>query len=184
MEMPRRLLYESFQIDANRINARGTIDAMNQLEEWRDNDVIHLDMSQVAYGEASAGDHSDRAEKAAGYIYSMTLASTPRERAQLDEIERILFPSGATTQNERNDVEVVFNALKYHRILITNDGGSKRQPGGILGNADQLRALGLRVMRDSEAVEYIRERIRQRDERARRVAAYTGESLPEWVGQD
>ncbi len=79
---------------------------------------------------------------------------------------------------------MVFNAYKYERILITDDGGSRRQSGGILGNRERLRSLGIQVMRDNEAVELVKHRIIERDEFARRIASKTGEPLPDWVGKD
>jgi hypothetical protein len=184
MDMIARFIYKSFQIDTNRINARGGLEHMNQLERWRDEDVIHLDMSEVAHGEARSGNDARRSEKALGYIYSITHADTSAEQAQMRAIESILFPNGPANQNERNDVEIVFNALKYSRILVTNDGASKTQPGGIIGKRNELAALGLRIMRDFEAVEYIKSEIRRRDELARRIADHTGQPLPEWVGKD
>ncbi len=126
-----------------------------------------------------------RSQKASWMIYSMTAATTPDERDELRRIENILFDDGARTDGERNDVEIVFNAVKYMAILVTNDGGSRRQPGGILGNAVALqREFGVRVMRDTEAVAYVEEKIMNRDEIARIVAHHSGLSLPDWIGKD
>ena len=114
----------------------------------------------------------------------MTQSSTAGEQAELRAIERVLFPDGATSQSERNDAEILFNARKYTAILVTGDGGSKRQPGGILGNREALAQLGISVMTDAEAVAYTKERIAERDERLRRRADRDGTVLPAWVGQD
>ena len=117
-------------------------------------------------------------------------ATLERQRSQVKPaatgkaIERAVFPGGAASQSQRNDVDIVFNALKYGATLITNDGGSKRQPGGILGNRDRLADLGVRVMTPPEAVRLVRQRIAERDERARRSAERDGKRLPEWVGKD
>jgi hypothetical protein len=108
---------------------------MNQLERWRADGVILMDMSEVAQGEAMSGRDDRRTAKALDTIFSMTYADTPQEKQKLLEIEAILCPEGAKTQNQSNDVEIVFNALKYGRILVTADGGSKSQPGGNLGQA-------------------------------------------------
>ena len=78
----------------------------------------------------------------------------------------------------------LFNAQKYGGILVTNDGGSKRQPGGILGNARSLGKLGVRVMRAAEAVRFVRERIIVRDKNARLGTQRYDTPQPEWVGQD
>lgn len=75
-------------------------------------------------------------------------------------IEKAIFPEGAKTPNQKNDVDVVFNALKYCGILITRDGASRRQRGGILGAANQLAPHGLRIMTPEEAVDFLRSRMR------------------------
>jgi hypothetical protein len=81
-------------------------------------------------------------------------------------------------------VEIVFNARKYGCILVTNDGGSRSQPGGILGNRERLRSLGVQVLTDEEAVAFVRQLIQERDDRERERARFTGEPAPEWVGRD
>lgn len=171
-------------IDANRINARQTDPYMNQIEQWRENEVIEVLMSEVAYNEARAGGSARRAHKVSEHIYSITLADTDGEKEKLRQIEAILFPGGASTPSERNDVEIVFNATKYMRTLITADGGSRRQPGGILGNRAALARIGVKVVTAEEAVALVKERIAQRDDRARQESAMDGVPLPPWVGQD
>jgi hypothetical protein len=179
-----RFVYVAFQIDTNRINAKNGLANMNQLEAWHEAGVILMHMSLVAQEEAKAGRDSRRARKAISYIFTLTQGRTPDERAALQAAELALFPGGATNQNERNDVEVVFNAKKYGAILVTNDGGSKRQPGGILGNQNALARLGVSVMTDAEAVAHVRQKITERDTRMRRRAERDGVALPAWVGTD
>lgn len=183
--MPDRYVHKMFQIDTNRINARGGLENMNLLEQWHNDGVIKLEMSEPSLGEAFQGNSVARRNKAASYIYSITYADTPEEQETLRRIEQILFPEGANGQNQKNDVEVVFNARKYHRILVTNDGGSKTQPGGILGNVDQLRKeLGVSVVTDAQAVEIARKAIEKRDQKARYVSEKRAVPLPDWVGKD
>ena len=179
---PRRV-YLGFMIDANRINARQADPDMNQIEKWREDEVIEVLMAEVAYDEASAGGNARRSQKVSEHIYSITLPDA-EDKAEMGRIEAILFPGGAASQSEKNDVEIVFNAKKYMRRLITADGGSKRQPGGILGNRDALAAIGVTVMTGAEAVELVRQRIADRDDRARQESAMDGVPLPPWVGQD
>jgi hypothetical protein len=93
-------------------------------------------------------------------------------------------PINVSSRSELNDVEIVFNAWKYSDGLITADGGSKRQRKGILGNSDQLEKLGIRIFRDFEAVDLVKQRIVDRDSEAKVMAATTGDPLPEWVGKD
>ncbi|MBK6593629.1 MAG: hypothetical protein IPG23_13270, partial [Burkholderiales bacterium] len=85
---------------------------------------------------------------------------------------------GAKDQNQRNDVTVIYEAHKYGALLITNDGGSKTQPGGILGNRDKLKGM-VRIFSDVEAVDFIRSRILERDEMNRRIAREFALPLPE-----
>jgi hypothetical protein len=179
-----RSVYLGFIIDANRINARQADPHMNRLEVWRDNEVIELMMSESSHQEARAGGDPRRARKASIHIFSMTMASTAIEQEELRAIEKILFPGGAVTPNQRNDVDIVFNAAKYRRILITADGGSKRQPGGMLGNRAALAPLGVRIMTAEEAVEIVQQKIKDRDETARLSAKMERRPLPEWVGKD
>ena len=157
---------------------------MNQLEAWHKAGVILIHMSQIANEEAEAGGDARRSKKATSYIFSMTYGDTVDEQAEMRAIERMLFPNGADSQNERNDVEVVFNAKKYGAVLVTADGGSKRQPGGILGNRDALRRLGVSVVTDAEAVEIVRKKIAERDARLRAKAASSNSVLPSWIGSD
>ena len=184
-DMPARSVYVRLQIDTNRINARGALPSMNQLEKWRSDGVIEILTSHVAFTEMRRGGSAARSRKTEGMIFSLTQATTSGETEQLGRIQRILFPDGAQTENEKNDVEIVFNAMKYMAILVTNDGGSNRQPGGMLGNRSALkRALGVRIMSDTETAEYIREKIDERDEMARMIARQTRAPLPDWIGRD
>ena len=53
-----------------------------------------------------------------------------------------------------------------------------------MGRAEELGEAGVTVMQDCEAVQLVEGKIRLRDEKARVVAAQTGEAVPEWVGED
>ncbi|KAF0190930.1 MAG: hypothetical protein FD165_2301 [Gammaproteobacteria bacterium] len=183
--MDQRFIGLMFHIDTNRINARQKLENMNLLEKWARDDVIMLDMAEVTLSEAMAGSNAQRASKARQSIYSETLASTPQEQKMIAAIEQILFPEGADNRSKRNDVEIVFNAAKYCRILVTADGGSKTQPRGILGSAKALKnAIGIEIMSDAQAVELVQQRIRARDARCRKRSELEGAPIPVWVGQD
>ncbi len=84
--------------------------------------------------------------------------------------ETILFPGGANTANQRNDVDIVFNSVKYCVKLITNDGGSKRQSRGILGNRPALFKIGATVLTPDEAQTEVVEAIKKRDIYAKKWA--------------
>lgn len=182
--MPSRYVSLDFSIDTNRINAMQKCKAMNLLETWRKNNVIQIDMCDISQKEASKGS-AGRFEKASDYIYPITLDSH-KTSLEFAEIRKILFPTKrALTPNEENDVIVVLHAKENHCILVTNDGDSNRQPNGILGNKDRLfKDLGVKVMRDTDAVALVEQKIMERDARARRIAERTGEPIQEWVGKD
>ena len=183
--MNKRFIGLSFHIDTNRINARQKLENMNQLEKWSDNGVIRLEKSEVVLHELLVGSNSQRNKKAISGIYSMTYAESPEEKQKLIKIEEILFPKGAINDNQKNDVEIVFNAYKYCHILITNDGDSKKQPGGILGNAERLKdEVSIIVMTDQEAVTLVEKRIKNRNKNCRAVSKRTGMPLPNWIESD
>ncbi len=70
-------------------------------------------------------------------------------------------------------------------ILITDDGDSKAQPIGILGNAKELSSLyGIEVITDEDAVQKVSHLITDRDKLACSVARDTGLPVQPWVGQD
>jgi hypothetical protein len=182
---PERLLSNPyFMLDTNKINARQKLDNMNILETWKQNGVIDIIMPEVAVQEATAGNNPQRTKKAYEHIVSITLATTEEENKKLNEIRNILFPTGPIDQNQENDVNIVFNAYKYGRTLLTADGGSKKQPGGILGHKEELNAIGIRVMRDTEAVQLVKEKNKERDALAIQYSRERGTSLPNWVGKD
>ena len=170
-------------IDSNRINACGKLDAMNQLERWKNDGVILINMSGVTFKEAQAGNNPARTKKAFGHIFTTTDTSIDRNSPTYKRIELAIFPGGVRDQNEENDVKIVYEAAYYHAILITGDGNSRRQPRGILGGRDGLRDL-VQIMRDIEALEFIKAQIAKRDYYVRIEAPTSGCTLPDWVGRD
>jgi len=169
-----------FHIDANLINARQRLPAVNRLEKWCQEEVILINMSSTAHTEAQAGNSPDRVRKANTHIFTATPPVDSNEPV-FKQVEGALFPAGAADENQRNDVRVVCEAAKYHAILVTSDGGSKSQPGGILGNRSKLP---VQVMSPEEAVAFIESKIRERDEFNRQVAQEFGGELPPWTGSD
>jgi hypothetical protein len=185
--LPRLLRSPIFHLDANLINARQKLDAVNRMEHWRDEGVILLVMAGVAHEEAQAGAGGNveaRKRKAADHIYTINDVGDAKADDTYARVEAILWGQAAD-DNQANDVEVVCEAIKWHAILVTMDGGSKEQPAGILGNRDRLREqFDIRILRPEEAVEFIRGKIAERDEFNAQVAALTDTALPEWAGGD
>lgn len=184
IQMLRRMLYTPiFHIDTNLINARGRLDTMNQIEKWADDEVILVNMSGVSFKEAQAGGNAARTRKALSHIFTVTDESISPSDPMYHRIEVALFPGGAKLDNERNDVKIVYEAIHYAAILVTRDGGSRTQPKGILGSREKLKDL-LQILSDTEAVDFIRGQIQERDEFNRRVAREHGGTLPKWTGRD
>lgn len=180
----RRLHRLNFTLDANCVNARGQDPALNQLQKWKDDGLITILASETAQKEMAAGGNDTRTAKASEYVFTESAVSTDIELRLLAQVKSILFPRGVTNQNQRNDVEVVFNAGKYGRILVTNDGASASQPGGILGNRRQLAQIEIVAMPPEEAVALVNREIVVRDNLARQWAARSAAPLPAWVGKD
>lgn len=173
-----------FHLDTNRINARQNLPHMNQLEQWRADCVIILDMSGEAYDEAHAGNDMKRTEKADECIFIRANDVFGGEKQFRKELGGMLFNSTSLSEGQKRDVQILFCAKMAGAILITNDGGSKRQPGGILGHAKDLASLGIEVMTDEVAVQKVRHLLAFRDKVVRSVARDTGLQLPPWVGLD
>lgn len=53
MKQEERYVYLSFHLDSNRINARGGLLAVTQLERWHGDGVIDLELSEVAHDEVA-----------------------------------------------------------------------------------------------------------------------------------
>lgn len=82
-------------------------------------------------------------------------------------------------------MRIVADAIHYAAILVTNEGGSKSQPGGILGNRRALsQQFGVRILSAEEAVDFVRSKIRERDNFNRQVAREFGGTLPNWTDKD
>jgi len=79
MFIVERNVFLDFHIDTNRINAKSCLKYMNILERWYENDVIYIEMAEVAQNEAANRGSSLRSEKAYSYIATETLARTPDE---------------------------------------------------------------------------------------------------------
>lgn len=184
-EFRRRMLYlPILHIDTNLINARQKLLAVNQLEKWFENEVILINMPGIAHQEAKAGNNALRTAKANRQIFSVSEPAQPTD-SQFKSIEGLLFPAGAGSENQKNDVRIVVEAIVYAAILVTGDGGSKSQPGGILGHRGQLwERYRLRVLSAEEVVELVRKEIRERDTFNTELANRLGRQPPEWIGKD
>lgn len=184
LKMERRLLYTPIlHIDTNLINARGNLATMNQIEKWACDGVILVNMSNASFNEAQQGSNVRRIKKALSHIFTLVDENCNESDPKFQQIAIALFPTGIKAEKERNDVRIVWEAAKWHAILVTNDGGSKNQSGGILGNAYKIKNI-VNIMRDTEAVEFIKSKIKERDGRNIEISNLTAQALPEWTGKD
>jgi hypothetical protein len=180
MMIQRKLPLPQYFLDANRVNAKGKLPAMNQLEKWHADGVIMLQFPEPAQNEAEASGNARRTQKARQYWASLTAPTTEEEQERLRKIERIIFGDAPLSPQDRNDALNVFTARKYFAILVT-------AVRALLQAAARLRSefRGLvDVMTDESAVEHVRIRIRERDKMARKEAEYCGCPLPDWVEKD
>lgn len=181
--MIRRLLYTPvFHIDTNLLNAKQKLPEVNQLEKWANDEAILINMSSTARDESLAGNNLLRVKKANTHIFTVS-EPIDEDDPLYKRIESYIFPGGAKDENQKNDVRIVCEAKKYQAILVTNDGGSKKQPGGILGNRDKFKDLVM-VMNPMEAVKHICRYIQERDQISRQASLAEGCPLPFWVGID
>ena len=171
-----------FHIDTNLINARQKLPAVNQLEKWFEDEVILINMSSIAHGEAQADRNPMRMRKANQNICT---ATPPADATAplYQKIENALFPEGARDENQRNDVRIVCEAAKYAAILVTGDGGSKTQPGGMLGNRHKFTGI-VQILSPDEAVDLVRQKIGERDEFNVQFVKEFGGGLPTWTDND
>ncbi len=123
-----------------------------------------------------------RIRKANQNIFTAT-EPIPPSHPRYKQVEAALFPDGVRDENQRNDVRIVCEAAQYAAILVTGDGGSKKQPGGILGNRHKLKGV-VQILFPDEAVDFVREKIRERDEFNIRLVKEFGGELPPWTGRD
>lgn len=179
---PRHLFLPVFHIDTNLINARQKISELNQLERWAADGLIAINMSATARQEALAGGSERRSRKANDQIFTATEPFSESD-VLFQKVARALFPKGIDNENQRNDVRIVCEAAKYHAILVTGDGGSKTQPGGILGNRASLQGV-VTILSPGEAVDLVRQKFVERDEINKRIASETGCDIPPWTGKD
>lgn len=181
--LARRMLYiPVLHIDTNLINARQKLESINQLERWYENEVILINMSSTAHAEAKADGHPLRTRKANQQIFT---ATEPVDEGDplFGKVRDALFQGEVLDDNKRNDIQIVCEAAKYAAILVTGDGASKSQPGGILGNREKLKGI-VSILSPDEAVAFVRAKIRERDEFNVRYVKEIGGELPAYTGHD
>lgn len=180
MQIPQSVA--TFIIDTNRVNSRGGLPAMNQLEALEKRGDIKLRYTEEIWREHQGANNpkTDAASRKYPAVFHESLDERENE-AERKKITDIVFPKGLRDENDKTDVEILRVAKSWNAILVTNDGGSKRQPGGILGAKQKLANIGITIMRDTEAVEHAEREIRSRDAIELRFAVKEGREPASWV---
>jgi hypothetical protein len=145
--------YLLLHLDANAVNALQRDESLNELECLAALGEVDLEYSEIAYNEAGHGS-SFRQAKTENYTWAGLSGQPELEADWRAKIEKAIFPLGAKTDSDRNDVEVVLTVKIAGAVLVTRDGNSKTQRRGILGSRAELAALGVMVLTFSEAVTY------------------------------
>lgn len=155
-----------FLLDANACNALQQIDELNELEGLARKGVIELLYTETTWDEAQGGfteTLSDvararwqgRRDKVEQFFFHGLPGDPENQQLQQpwrDAIAKAVFPAGVQNDNMRRDVEALLTVKMAGGFFVTRDGGSKTQPGGILGHKSQLAELGIEVLNFTEAL--------------------------------
>lgn len=184
MEVSVRFVFLTFLADSNCNKSLQGREHIDQLEKWRDAGAILFDKSAPWPGKGGVAAVPARRTRGK-YPYSVDGTETPEDWKLVERIGELLYPGGPRNANSEDHVESVFKAIKYQRTLITGEVTPPSMPCRILGSTERLeRELGVQVVTDAQAVQMVRNAIRQRDDQARRTSRDYGLKLPPWVGQD
>lgn len=143
-----------FLLDANACNSLQRIDELNDLERMAAEGVIDLLYTETTWDEAQYG-CSKRMKKVNDYLFiglSIDEHSDQIQQPWRDTIAALVFPDGIRTDNQRRDVDALLTVKMSGGIFVTSDGGSKSQPGGILGFKVKLAELGIEVLNFADAL--------------------------------
>lgn len=181
-----RRLRQPFIVDTNRANTRRQLFAMNKLQQWKSDGVIRLNYTFEIQRELERCRNPKfrEASHALGVLFARS-CSAIEEKEQRDKIAGIIFPNGLKDNTDRVDVDTIRVAQLWGAIVITDDGASKRQPGGLLGATLRLhREVGVKVIRDVDAEGMVSRLINQRDQLEIFEAAFEKRTVADWCGKD
>lgn len=145
-----------FLLDANACNALQKIDELNQLENLANVGIINIMYTETTWCEAAFGSQI-RHYKVSQFDWNGLSEDYENNRLQQpwrEQIGRLIFPYGTRTDGQRRDIEALLTVKMSGGYFITRDGGSKSQPGGILGHKSQLATLGIEVLDFTDALTY------------------------------
>jgi len=179
----RRLEGLKFVIDTCLVNTKAKNSHMNAFEKWERDGIITA-YSTKGLWEETRGTPFYKKATGRSSLHAKSCDESENERLR-QRIQEIVFPQGTKSPNDRVDVEAIRVSKVWGAIFVTNDGASRRQPGGILGARDRLhQEIGVQIMRAQEAAELIKRRIVGRDDLEAWAAARENRPLAEWYQKD
>lgn len=145
-----------FLLDANACNARQQIEELNELERLADVGKIELMYTESTWNEARFGSEERRTKVDRRYFLGLDEFG---ENASLvnswrKDIGQVVFPRGVVNERQRRDIEALLVVKISGGYFVSNDGGSNKQPGGVLGNRDALASCGIKVFSFAEALRH------------------------------
>ena len=146
-------------VDTNLVNAREKNLYMNQLEYWFQNEIISYIYTDITI-EKELKYFRPGYKKATKKGFQILCSDNYDYLDKVTEFSKIVFKNdyNCLDDNEKNDIDIIYCACNGCRILVTNDGASKKQPRGILGSRKELEEkFGLKIYRDYEIVNYVME---------------------------
>lgn len=145
-----------FLLDANACNALQRIEELNKLEHLAHAGKIDLMYTETTWDEAQFGSQIRR-DKVREFFFvglAKDQENSLLQQPWRKEIGRLVFPHGIKNDGQRRDIEALLTVKMSCGYFVSSDGGSKRQPGGILGYRSQLAILGIEVLNFTEALKY------------------------------
>lgn len=141
-----------FLLDANACNALQQIEELNEIEYLGRKGSIELQYTKTTWDEARYGS-LNRDIKVSTFVFTGLVGLSEYVSPWWDAIAQIVFPKGIKGENQRRDVDALLTAKLAGGVFVTRDGGSKSQPGGILGHKTELAGLGIEVLNFPNALQ-------------------------------
>ncbi len=83
-------------------------------------------------------------------------AAAAGESRRLEQIETVLFPSGARNAAQLIDVAAAYVASYFRAVLLVHGGSGSRQPSILLEKTKDLRACDVEVLGVEDAIEHVK----------------------------
>ena len=171
MKYPGPVPYVTF--DTNCLNSKGVMDAMNRLDEFHEQGLVTMHISETLWNELPKG-HGAFREKACAYMFIGGEELMPHEVRDWHALRQILFPQkDQLTIQDKRDVQHLFDHRKY---VISHWTFFVTKNRDFLDHQQELDDVGIRVGTPEECLSWlegvlpvVRRRIHQYEEREERT---------------